>query len=447
MRVLIVEDEQHIAAKLSERLGNLKPSIDTVIARSRSSGIEELQRDEFDFIVCDLRLPPHDGGVDTAEEHGLAVYSEARAVCPGTPCLFFTGFGTSANVREQLSAGGTHDVLGTGESYPMTRLLTKDEFVNCVERIGSFNTELATLDAIRVDLSGSKSNLDQIERRALQLRARPLGGTSIEASPLGGLSGAQTLRASVKDNQGRTLDSYFAKIDSHREMNKERDNYKRYINPLLKMGDYPALGRELEAGIGKRMALFYQLADEYTESLLDVLEESESNAIGIVDSLRAIFAPWEERVDKKVLRIRDLRVQRIGDLELHPYRDALGSTESFEEIEQEMTTSCQHGDLHGFNVLCNGSGRAVVIDFGNVGPAPACIDPIILELSILFHKDSPFRSHSWPTNKQTEAWFNLDEYLVGCPAPSSSESAANGLTKQADQRTCRRSCTQKPFDS
>ena len=200
-------------------------------------------------------------------------------------------------------------------------------------------------------------------------------------------------------------------------MNQERENYRRYINPLLKMGGYPALGPEIEAGIGKREALFYQLADEYTETLFDVLEGNEDEAIAIVEVLRDIFGQWAELSEKKVLRIRDLRVQRIGDSEFEPYRDALGSTEGFEEIEREMMTSCQHGDLHGFNVLCNASGEAVVIDFGNVGPAPTCIDPIILELSILFHRDSPFRSDSWPTNKQAEAWFDLDEYLLGCPVP------------------------------
>ena len=417
MRVLIVEDEQHIATRLDERLGRLKPRIDTVIAGSRTSGIEALQSSEFDFIVCDLRLPPQDGGVDTDEAHGLAVYYEARNVCPGTPCLFFTGFGTSQSVLEQLSAGGAHDVLGTGESYGMTRLLSKDSFLDCVNRLESFNTEQANLEAIRIDLSSSTSSLDSFERRALQLRARSLGGTSIEASTLGGLSGAQTLRATVKDDQGRTFGSYFAKIDLWPKMNQERENYRRYINPLLKMGGYPALGPEIEAGIGKREALFYQLADEYTESLFDVLEGNEDEAIAIVEVLRDIFGPWAELSEKKVLRIRDLRVQRIGDSEFQPHRDALGSTEGFEEIEREMMTSCQHGDLHGFNVLCNASGEAVVIDFGNVGPAPTCIDPIILELSILFHRDSPFRSNSWPTNKQAEAWFDLDEYLLGCPVP------------------------------
>ena len=417
VKVLIVEDETHVSAELSGRLGELKPSIETINAASRSSGIEALHQYEFDFIVCDLRLPPNDGGIDTDETHGLAVYSVARELCPGTPCLFFTGFGTSQNVLEQLSAGGTHDVFGTRQDYPMTRLLNKDEFRECVQRIESFNTELANLEAIRVDLSNNNSSLDQVERRALQMRARSLGGTSIAASELGGLSGARTLRARVKDNQGRALDSYFAKIDLRTRMTRELDNYRDYVNPLLKMGGYPALGLVIEAGIGKRAALFYQLADEYTWNLFDVLERDESAAIAVLALLRDIFGQWAGLCEKRVLSTRDLRVQRIGDPEFQPHRNALVSTEIFEEVEQEVITSLQHGDLHGFNVLCNDSGGTVVIDFGNVGRAPSCIDPILLELSALFHKDSPFRDDWWPTNKQTEAWFNLDEYLLDCPFP------------------------------
>ena len=207
------------------------------------------------------------------------------------------------------------------------------------------------------------------------------------------------------------------KIDLGTELKKERENYHQYVSPLLGMGHFPTVEHDIKAGIGKREALCYQLADGYTESLFDVLEVSECDAIAVVEVLRGIFDPWLPHSERKGHRIRDLRAQRIDDSKFYPYRDALASTESFEDIEQEMTTSFQHGDLHGFNILCNTSGGAVVIDFGNVGPAPTCTDPIILELSVLFHKESPFRNNSWPTIAQAEAWFDLDEYLRGCPFP------------------------------
>ena len=417
MKLLIVDDDGDFAIRLVERLSGLEPSIDATIAASRSSGIDALRRYEFDFIVCDLRLPPDDGGVDIDEAHGLAVHSEARSVCPGTPCLFFTGFGTGTNVGEQLSHSGAHDILGTGTLYGMARLLKKDEFLECVERIKSFHHELQQLNSINIRAPDDSLILDETEQRALRLLTRTLGGASIEASPLGGRSGARTMQASIKDDQGRVRASFFSKIGTRAKLQQERNNYHEYVSPLLKMGTYPALARQIEAGIGKREALFYQLADRHSRSLFDVLGVDETAAIAIVDNLRDIFAPWEALQDNTVVRMGFLRAQKIDDSIFQPFRSALGISIDFEEIEREIKTSYQHGDLHGFNVLCDEAGDTVVIDFGNAGHAPACLDPVLLELSILFHSDSPFRNGSWPTVEQAEECFNLEEYLLGCPVP------------------------------
>ena len=92
VRVLIVEDEKHVIAALKERLANAQPRVELILAHSRSAGIEALNSEEFDFIVCDLRLPPYDGGLDADEAHGLAVHAKAKELCPGTPCLFFHRF-------------------------------------------------------------------------------------------------------------------------------------------------------------------------------------------------------------------------------------------------------------------------------------------------------------------------------------------------------------------
>ena len=417
MRVLIVEDESYVAAELQDHLSGLTPKVDTVIARSRSSGVCALQREEFDFIICDLRLPPDDGGLDIDEAHGLAVHEKARTVCPGTPCLFFTGYSTSQRVLNALSSGARHDILGNGTEYSMTQHLPKDRFVDCVERIESFNTDLQTLDAIKIDLHGDGFNLDNIEQRALRLLARSRGGTNIEASALGGLSGAQTLKANIKDDQGRLTALYFVKVGTRTDMEIERQNNDLYVSSLLEMGSFPSLIRAIEAGIGTREALVYQLADQYQESLFDVLARSESTAIAAVQTLRGIFTPWALLTAKKVFRVGELRADRISDSVFRLFRGTL-DTDYFEESEREMVTSCQHGDLHGLNVLCDGTGKPAVIDFANVGYAPSCIDPIVLELSVLFHKESPFRGYSWPTNTQTEFWFDLDEYLSGCPVPN-----------------------------
>ena len=417
MRILIVEDEEHMIRELVERLGSVHPPIDVTVARSRSSAIEVLKAEEFDFIVCDLRLPPNDGGLDTNEAHGLAVHSEARALCPGTPCLFFTGFATETNVRDQLSSGGAQDVLGAG-AYGMTQLLTKDELLECIERLEAFNAGLASLDAITIETEGSDLQLDEVEKRALQMAALRLAGTVVETAPLGGRSGARTLRASVMDEFGYTRASFFVKIANRERIEAERQNYDKYVHPLLGIGSYPALGSDRDAGLRKRRALFYQLADDYTTSLFDLAARDDILAASALDSVRDILRPWSKPNRSESMRIGQLRSQRISDKLFQPFAAAIGTSPELEDQICELTTNCQHGDFHGLNILCNAAGNALVIDFGNVGIAPACLDPVLLELSALFHIDSPFRGGEWPTVAQAATWFDLDEYLRGCPIPA-----------------------------
>lgn len=417
MKILIVEDEQTTARDLEQALTELNPKVETIVAESMSGGISAIQSDEFDFIVCDLRIPPHDNSVAVDENHGLAVHAKAKESCPGTPCLFFTGYATIENISDQLSLGEMHDVLGIGKPCPMTRLLTKDQFPQCIRLLTKFNSELATLDTIKIDCLGDIVHFDKMEKRALRLLARPLEGTSVDAQELKGLSGARTLRINAKNQNGQVVASQFAKIGYREKLRMEQEKYKRYVEPLLGVGHYPTMGRQIVAGIGKREAIFYQFADDYPDTLFDVLRVSECDATTVVESLREILKPWSELRKEQVLSLRELREERIGQAELSPFLDTLGPVEPIEEVEQQMSTSCQHGDLHGFNVLCNTSGNAVIIDFGNVGPAPTCLDPVLLELSVLFHKESPFQDGSWPTIEQTEAWFDIDKYLQDCPFP------------------------------
>ena len=138
MRLLLIEDEQHAIDQLIEGLRVRTPDIQLTIARSRDAGQEAIDHGEYDFIVCDLRLPAEDGSLDPREEHGLAVRTYARSVTPGTPCLFFTGFETSPAILRQLSAGGTRDLFQNSKEYPLTQLLTKDRLVECVNDIATF---------------------------------------------------------------------------------------------------------------------------------------------------------------------------------------------------------------------------------------------------------------------------------------------------------------------
>ena len=417
MKVLLIENEPAVVEKLCEQLRLLAPHFEVDVAMSRSSGISAITCGEFDFIICDLRIPTRDGEVNDSEDHGLAVFYKAKELCPGTPCLFFTGFATSQRVLDELSSGEVHDIFGTGKPYEMTRLLTKDNFLLCLERLEEFASELEKLGVIHIKFHGGTKELDKMEERALRILARPLEGTGVEAEELTGLSGARTLRARVRNNKGQVVASQFVKISKGAKLKEEKENYERHVGTLLGVGRFPALGRHLNAGIGKREALFYQLADEYPESLFGVLSESDCDATAVVESLQDTFGPWQALSEERLLGLAELLEQHIDARDLSRILNELGPMEALKEVKQKVRMSRQHGDLHGFNVLCGASGEAVVVDFGNVGVAPACLDPVVLELSLVFHRGSPIRNSSWPTMEQSEIWFDIDEYVRGCPFP------------------------------
>ena len=64
----------------------------------------------------------------------------------------------------------------------------------------------------------------------------------------------------------------------------------------------------------------------------------------------------------------------------------------------------QHGDMHGSNVLVKTNLDPVLIDYMEVGVGPACLDPITLELSIVFHPDSAELRGDWPSMGQALSW-------------------------------------------
>jgi hypothetical protein len=62
-------------------------------------------------------------------------------------------------------------------------------------------------------------------------------------------------------------------------------------------------------------------------------------------------------------------------------------------------------------------GRPLLIDFASMMSSPSSLDPVILELSLLFHPAAANLRAAWPAVEQAERWRDLDAYLAGCPVP------------------------------
>ena len=57
----------------------------------------------------------------------------------------------------------------------------------------------------------------------------------------------------------------------------------------------------------------------------------------------------------------------------------------------------------------------MVIDFGEVRRAAASLDPVVLELSLLFHARGREISGDWPSETEATSWHDLDEYVRRSP--------------------------------
>ena len=187
MRVLFVEDEEDWLDEVSAELLSLDSSVCVVPARSSASAVAliEDEAEEFDLIICDLRIPPSDGGLAIDENQGLFVQARAREVRPGVPCMFLTGYATAKNIRESLSLGENKDIFGTRDQVPMVVQFSKEELPEAIAWTSDFVAHRHELSGIVVGQDSEMPIPDHVQL-GLRIFARRQDGSAVHIRPLGG---------------------------------------------------------------------------------------------------------------------------------------------------------------------------------------------------------------------------------------------------------------------
>lgn len=420
MRVLIVDDEAEFTDTLLARIEERGLDVQSLVVRSRASALDALDAGDFDYMVCDLRIPTVDGALDADLAHGQDVYAAARRHAPGLPILVLSAHGDDATVAEMSELAPHDDPFGQGAPKPMLQYVPKrSDLEGALTRIEAASTGLAALQG--VDLSPSPEHLvvPDVVQRVLRIFSRLRGGQVVRFSTLsGGLSESHVLRVRVEEADGALAIQAVAKIAPIPDVDDEVRRYDQIT--VLPPGLFTPLVNTVRAGAARHGGAFYSLDEGFDRSLFEMLLAQPDLAAGAVARLKDGTRAWREGRPVSSVSVGEIRRVLLPDDRLDGVREELEGTdwEDTEAIAVQARRCRQHGDLHGLNVLVNGAGEPRMIDFGRVGDATAALDPVTLELSLLFHPDHPDLGGGWPTPEQLSDWGNRPGYLEECPVPA-----------------------------
>jgi CheY-like chemotaxis protein len=420
MRILVVDDESEFTDTLLARFAERGlADLDIVIARSRDSALELMGRDEFDLIICDLRIPTVDGALDAELVHGQRVYSVARATVPGTPVLVLSGYGDEQLVAEMAELAPHDDPFATGDRKPMLQYVTKhSDLEGCLTRVEAAAAAAGHLDLVNLSPNPEHLTLPRRVERVLRLFGRLRHGSVVRYEQLGGgLTEAQVLRVRVEAGDGALAALTVAKIAPLADVEDELRRFNDHVVTLTP-GIFTPLMSQISAGAGSFGGAFYSLDEGFDRSLFDLVTEDAEAAASAVVELSVGTQRWREGRPATRVLVRELRRRFLTDDQLtEGIRERLAGTpwEALEQAEIQVRPCPQHRDLHGLNVLVDHDARPRMIDFGSVGQATAAVDPVTLEFSLMFHPAAPTFNDGWPSTDDLLALDNRPVYLERCP--------------------------------
>jgi len=211
--ILVVDDEEHLAAGISENL--VAEGYKTDVAHDGEQALAKIRANTFDLIVLDVMMPKIDG---------LKVCEEIRADGQQTPVLFLTVKGDPADRIRGLEAGGD-DYLS--KPFHLKELLLRVAAI--LRRTDWYNESNASLSFGGNEINfktyharawdGSEHELTHKEAMILKVLAGQLGAIVPREVILDKVWGYEVFPST------RTIDNFIVRLRRRFERNLETPEY------------------------------------------------------------------------------------------------------------------------------------------------------------------------------------------------------------------------------
>ena len=415
VHLLFVEDNDDFIDEFSKFVESLPGEVNMKIVRSRNEAIEQIPVNFFDLVILDLKIPTVSGTLDADPIHGFAVFNRIRSDAPGTPIFVLTGSSAEDFIPELLKNTQQIDIWSEGKETANIQFQKKYKINECFGVLR--NIAKAIEDLSEIELDRGEMNLNIAEDRLIRIFTKKFECARCVATCLEmGLSGARVIRLRITDEQGVLKHDAVAKIAELGEVRREAECYDNFIAELDPVVTPRKLAK-LEFGAHSLAGVFYGLAAGFEKNTFEFITNFPERANEIIKNIEGATDRWVEAVPETKRTIKEYRQRLLKDETFEDVvrRYALCWAEEFEERSIQTRWACIHGDLHGGNVLVSDQGSVVLIDYNDIGYGPASLDPIALELSVLFHPSAAHLRKDWPSIDQAKAWGNLGEYIVNCP--------------------------------
>lgn len=417
IHVLIVEDDDDFIDEIQSMLGTLASDCNVNVARSRDEAFALLQEQFLDLVILDLKIPTVNASLDAEPVHGLSVFTNIRTVAPGTPIFVLTGSPAEDFIQDLLDHQQKIDIWSEDRKTGTIIFLKKYNIDKFLTILGPIASAIEALD--EVEVNRGDVSLSLAEQRLIKIFAKRFQGVRCIVSGLGsGFSGAKVIRLRITNIQGVQVINAVAKLARHEDVLGEGKRYESHVARLVPEMT-PRKLAILEYGACNLAGIFYSLAEGCDRSVFDIAKQDLGQCVSIIQNIERATAPWVANVPETRKSIKELRQRLLRDEAFLDVQEkfGLGWADDFENRYIQTHWACIHGDLHGCNILVSAEGKINLIDFGDAGDGPASLDPVTLELSLIFHPDGVSSDSAWPSIEQARNWGNIDIFLVNCPFP------------------------------